>query len=370
MTMDTNKTVKQIALSLIEGFNTENVISVIEKFETADNFFKQTPYSIADTLGCNIEYAQHIFSQFSVVLSKAEKEYNYITKKNIGVYFITDDNYPNRLYLCHNAPKTIYVSGNVNLDAAKIVSVVGTRKATEHGKKLCSKFVEDLSQFDKNIIIVSGLAFGIDITAHKTSIECGIPTIGVIAGGFNKFYPVQHISYARKMVSTNGAVITEQLSDAVPLSFTFVNRNRIIAGLSDATVVIESTIKGGSLITAKMAFSYGRDVYAFPGRVGERLSEGCNNFIKYNKAGLIENADDFIYFMGWDSKGCGKNIAKDYLKLDDNEKILYDILEKNKTLHHDTLLLHLDSYILESTLLQMELKGIVERLPGNFFSLL
>lgn len=369
--MDTNKTVKQIALSLIDGLNTENTVKLIEKFETADNVFKQNAYSIADALECKLEYAELLFTQFETVIKKAEIEFEYTLKSGIKTLFITDSEYPERLSLCPNAPKILYVRGKSNLNSARIIAVVGTRRATEHGKRLCEKLIDDLSNFDNNIVIVSGLAFGIDITAHKRALECGMPTIGVMAGGFEHFYPANHLVYARKMVAGNGAVITEQAKDVVPLSFTFVNRNRIIAGLSDATVVIESTIDGGSLITAKMAISYGRDVYAFPGRVGERLSEGCNNFIKYNKAGLIENGDDLIYFMGWNANGCGKNVAMDYLKLDAEEKEIYEIIEKYKTIHHDTLLLNFSNgNRLDSIILQMELKGIVERLPGNFFSLI
>ena len=369
--MDTNKTVKQMALSLIEGLNTENTLKLIEKFETADNVLKQSPYSLSETLECSLETADYLVSQFESALKNAEKEFYYTTNSNIKVIFITDKEYPERLYFCHNAPKVLYVKGETNLNSAKIVSIVGTRKATEHGKRLCTKFIEDLAEFDKNIVIVSGLAFGIDITAHKAALETGLPTIGVMAGGFNHFYPALHLPYARKMVASNGSVITEQVSDVVPLPFTFVNRNRIIAGLGDATVVVESSVNGGSLITAKMAISYGREVYAFPGRVGERLSEGCNNFIKYNKAGLIENADDFIYFMGWNANGKGKDIAMDYLNMDINEKEIYEIIEKEKTLHHDSIIIKFSNpAILDSILLEMELKGIIERLPGNFFSLI
>lgn len=369
--MDTNKKVKQVALSLIDGLNTENTVKLIEKFETAENVFKENLYSIADALDCKLEYAENMVSQFDSVLKKADKEYEYVLKNGIKALFITDKEYPYRLSLCSNAPKILYLRGDSNLNSARVIAIVGTRKATEHGKRMCEKLVEDLSNFDDKIVIVSGLAYGIDITAHKKALECGVSTIGVMAGGFEHFYPANHLIYARKMVAANGSVITEQVKDVVPLSFTFVNRNRIIAGLSDATVVVESTIDGGSLITAKMALSYGREVYAFPGRVGERLSEGCNNFIKYNKAGLIENADDLIYFMGWNANGCGKNIAMEYLNLDDDEKKIYEIIEKYKTIHHDTLLLKFDgNNKLDSIILQMELKGIIERLPGNYLSLL
>ena len=331
----------------------------------------QNSFSIAEALECKLDFSNNLVSQFDKAIKAASDEFDYTLKNNIKTIFLTDKDYPERLLMCHGAPKTLYVKGNTNLNSAKIISIVGTRKATEYGKRVCSKFIADIATFDKNIVIVSGLAYGIDICAHKSALEYGLPTIGVISGGFNHFYPAHHIPYARRMVSSNGAVITEHTRETLPLPFTFVERNRIIAGMSDATIVIESSINGGSLITAKMAVSYNRDVYAFPGRVGERLSEGCNNFIKYNKAGMIENADDFLYFMGWNSNGKGKDVSSEYLELNDKELEIYNIIEKNKTVHHDTLSLKFnDSLLLDSTILEMEIKGIIERLPGNFFTLL
>ncbi|MCQ2335609.1 MAG: DNA-processing protein DprA [Paludibacteraceae bacterium] len=363
--------VRQIALNSITGLSNVKIERLLNVVETEENIFKLSNIDLKKILFVTDDEAQSIVSQFRTSLESAEDELEYVLKNNISVLYFKDDDYPSSLLECNDFPILLYVKGNIDFNSKKFISIVGTRRATERGKRLCTKFVSDLAETENNIVFVSGLAFGIDVTAHKSALNNNIPTVGVIAGGLNKFYPKEHKYIADKMIENGGAVVTESNRDVEPLAPYFVQRNRIIAGLSLATIVVESAIKGGSLLTAKYANSYNRDVFAFPGGVGERLSEGCNNIIKYNKAGMIENADDFRYFMGWVINGMGKNIAMEYLDLSEEERKIYGIIEHNKTIHIDTLTLTLGNIKnLQETLLKMELKGIIESHPGNFYSLL
>lgn len=368
--MTEKNAVRQIALNSITGLTNIKVERLLNAVETEENIFKLSASDLKKLLCISDFDAQNIVSQFRPSLESAEKELEYVLKNNISILYFKDDDYPSSLLECNDFPIILYVKGNIDFNSNRFISVVGTRRATERGKRLCTKFVSDLAETEKNIAIVSGLAFGIDVTAHKSALDNNIPTVGVIAGGLNKFYPKEHLYIADKMIDNGGAVVAESNSDTEPLAPYFVQRNRIIAGLSIATIVVESAIKGGSLLTAKYANSYNRDVFAFPSGVGERLSEGCNNIIKYNKAGMIENADDFRYFMGWVMNGIGKNIAMEYLDLSDDERNIYEIIERNKTIHIDELTLTLGNINnLQENLLKLELKGIIESHPGNFYSL-
>ncbi len=368
--MTGKNTVRQIALNSITGLSNVKVKRLLDVVETEENIFKLSAADLKNILYITDDEASDIASQFRYSLDTADAELEYVIKNNISVLYFKDEDYPSNLLECNDFPILLYVRGNIDFNTKRFISIVGTRRATERGKRICSKFVTDLADTEKNLVIVSGLAFGIDITSHKCALENNIPTVGVIAGGLDKFYPKEHKYIADKMIACGGAVITESNKGIEPLASYFVQRNRIIAGLSMATIIIESAIKGGSLLTAKYANSYNRDVFAFPGGVGERLSEGCNNIIKYNKAGLIENADDFRYFMGWNINGRGKDVAMDYLNLSETESEIYSIIEKDKNIHIDSLTLKLD-YIgnLQEILLNMELKGIIESHPGNLYSL-
>jgi len=346
----------QIALSLIDGIGPVKASQLFEEAETATEVLQQLPHSVTEK-----------------AVKEAEIEYEYTQLRGINTLFFTDPDYPFRLRECSGFPLVLYYKGEADFNNKRYVSIVGTRRATEYGKRLCTKFVEDLAAFSKDIVILSGLAYGIDITAHRAALASGLKTYGIIGSGFNNFYPSEHITTARQMVESGGGVITELTRAWAPLPENFAKRNRIIAGMGDATVVVESAMNGGSLITAKQAISYGRDLYAFPGRVGERLSAGCNNYIKYDKAHLIENADDFLYFMGWNTNGTGrgKDIALEYLNLNPDERSIYEIIEKEKRIHRDTLELYVGSTLdLTTILFNMEIKGIVEHLPGNFYCLI
>lgn len=362
----------QIALSLVEGIGPTRAERLFERFSSAEEVLQQSPREISDICEINVNMATVIVSQFSQAIKTAVEEFYYTESRGVKTLFFTDPDYPFRLRECAGFPLVLYYKGEADFNNRKYVSIVGTRRATEYGKRLCAKFVEDLAAYSKDIVILSGLAYGIDITAHRAALESGLKTYGIIGSGFNNFYPAEHINTARDMVESGGGVITELTRNWAPLPENFAKRNRIIAGMGDATVVVESALNGGSLITAKQALSYGRDLYAFPGRVGERLSAGCNNYIKYEKAHLIENADDFLYFMGWNNNTLGrsKDIPLEYLNLSADETTIYETLEKEKKVHRDTLELYFGGKLDISTiLLNLEIKGVVEHLPGNFYSL-
>lgn len=230
---------------------------------------------------------------------KAGDELSYIEKNHIRCIAFTDEAYPARLRECEDAPLVLYSLGNAGFNATRVVSIVGTRKATEYGKDLTAAFVRDLATLCPGIIIVSGLAYGIDVAAHRAALAAGLPTIGVLAHGLDRIYPAAHRSTAAQMVRQCGGLLTEYMSGTQPERQNFVQRNRIVAGMADAVVVIESAAKGGALITAEMAMGYGRDCMAFPGRVADEYSRGCNNLIRSNGAALITSAEDFMHAMNW-----------------------------------------------------------------------
>ena len=250
--------------------------------------------------------ATEVVSRFGEMVSQeamehARKELDFIEKHQIGTYFYKDENYPYRLAQCVDAPLMLYSKGNVDMNAKHMVSVVGTRMPSERGKDWCRHLVLDLANQVADLTIVSGLAYGIDVVAHRAAIEAGIPTIIVPAHGLDRIYPAVHRNVAVQALD-KGGIVTEYTCGTEPERFNFVARNRIVAGLSDAVVVVESKKKGGSLITADMAVDYGRDVFALPGRVGDVCSAGCNDLIKRNKAQLIECAEDLIAAMQWEIK--------------------------------------------------------------------
>lgn len=229
---------------------------------------------------------------------RARRELEFAEKHDIDILCYGDDAYPSRLRECDDAPIVLYSKGCVNLNARRVVSVVGTRRATEYGKGVCEKFVKELSEHVPDALVVSGLAYGIDVCAHRAAMASSLPTVGVLAHGLDRIYPAPHRNVAKAMLD-NGGLLTEFMSETDSLPPYFVRRNRIVAGMSDATVVIESASSGGSLITASIAHSYSRECFAYPGRVTDENSKGCNALICNNRAALITCAADFITAMNW-----------------------------------------------------------------------
>ncbi len=296
-------------------------------------------------------------------------ELEFIRKHNIRCVTIGDDDYPSRLLDCNDAPLFLFSMGNVNLNAKRIVGVVGTRKATGYGLRMCRTFVSELGQLCPDVVIISGLASGIDVEAHRQAIASGMSTYGVLAHGLDRIYPAANRGTACGMLQSGG-LITEFQTGTVPIKSNFVRRNRIIAGLSDAVVVVESAAKGGSLLTAEMAESYNRECFAFPGSVGDPYSVGCNELIRDNRAGLICSALDFVTAMGWDSvsRSCSSNDKQLFPQLTELEaKVFGRIMQKAHGVHINTLIVELNVPYqkLVTVMFSLEMKGLAEMTAGS-----
>ncbi|WP_294733951.1 DNA-processing protein DprA [uncultured Flavobacterium sp.] len=306
--------------------------------------------------------------QNNKVFKLAEAELKFIKENNIQVAFYQDDNYPERLKHCIDGPVLLFSSGNISLTNRRMISIVGTRQITSYGIDFTRKLIEDLKSL--NPIIVSGFAYGVDIHAHTIAMEQGLQTIGVVAHGLNQVYPKAHKKYVAKM-EENGGFITEFWSTANPDKENFVRRNRIVAGLTEATIIIESADKGGSLITANIANDYNRDVFAVPGRVTDKYSQGCNNLIKTQKANLLTSAADLVYMLNWEleEKKQAPVQKQLFVMLEVEEQKVYDYLQKNGKELMDVIALQCEMpvYKLSSLLLTMELKGVIRPLPGKMF---
>ena len=304
---------------MIAGIGAVNARNLIAFVGSVEGVFKERKSALMKIPGIGEINANKIINQ--QVLTRAEDEVKFITRNNIQTSFYLDKDYPTRLSHCPDAPIIFYSIGNCDLNSSKIISIVGTRNATDYGRGFCESFIDDLARKHPSTLIISGLAYGIDICAHKAALKHGLPTVGVVAHGLETLYPSLHKPIARNMVK-NGGVLTDFPSNTEIDRKNFLRRNRIVAGLADATIVVESAEKGGALITADIAFSYSRDVFALPGRKGDRFSMGCNALIKYNKAALLESVEDLEYCMRWDS-GVKENIpvqTKLFVELNEEEK--------------------------------------------------
>jgi DNA processing protein len=302
--------------------------------------------------------------------ARAEKEIAFIEKYGIKPLFLTDEAYPQRLHNCFDPPAMLFYKGTADLNASRTVAIVGTRNNTEYGKYATEKLVKALEKV--NVVIVSGLAFGIDTIAHKCSLKYSIPTVAVIGHGLDTIYPPENTSLAKQMIG-HGGLLTEFRSDTKPDKHNFPSRNRIVAGISDATIVIESGIKGGSNITANLAWGYNRDVFAVPGRSIDIKSEGCNKMIRENKAMLLDEPDHFISTMGWNEheKKKGTLQKQMFAEMSDVERRITELLSKNEDTGIDELNFKsgFSSSSVASALLNLEMQGILKALPGKRFKL-
>lgn len=302
------------------------------------------------------------------VFKLAEAEVKFIRENSINAVYFQEKEYPDRLKHCADGPVILFTSGNIQLEGRKTISIVGTRQMTSYGSEFCRKLIEDLAPL--NPVIISGFAYGVDIHAHAVAMEHNLQTIGVVAHGLNQVYPKVHKKYVAKM-EENGGFMTEFWSTANPDKENFVKRNRIVAGLSEATIIIESADKGGSLITANIANDYNRDVFAVPGRITDKYSIGCNNLIRSQKANLLTGAADLIYMLNWELEETKKNPVQKqlFVVLDNDEQKIYDYLQKNGKELMDVIALSCEMPIfrISSILLTMELKGVIRPLPGKLF---
>lgn len=357
-----------LALLKVDGVGDILGKKLLNSFGDASAIFKAKNSQLAAVDGIGSVLMKNIKDKS--VFEKAEKELSFIKKNNIEVSFFQDVNYPERLKHCIDAPILIFTAGNLNLKNKKVISIVGTRQITSYGTEFCKKFIEDLALLDP--VIVSGFAYGVDIVAHQLAMDYNLQTIGVLAHGLNQVYPKTHKKYMARM-EENGGFITEFWSSSNPDKENFVKRNRIVAGISEATIVIESADKGGSLITANMANDYNRDVFAVPGRITDRYSQGCNDLIKTQKANVLTSAADLVYVLNWDIDKKPKVIQKQlFIDLNTEEQKVYDFLHKNGKELLDIIAIEcgIPIFKLSGILIEMELKGAIRPLPGKLFELI
>jgi len=368
--MEENNLRYQIAISLIPGVGSITAKKLIAYSGSIEGVFKESKKTLLKIPGVGGLLAQNITKQD--VLIKAEKEIEFIQKYNIKPYFYLSNDYPERLRHCEDAPVILFAKGNINLNHPKILSIVGTRNATSYGKERCNQLISEIAERNHDPIIISGLAYGIDITAHRAALKNNLQTVAVLGHGLNTIYPSIHRSVAKEIIN-HGALVTDFISVEQPEKNNFVKRNRIIAGLSDATIVVESGITGGALITADIANSYNRDVFAFPGRVKDNYSAGCNRLIKTNKAALIEGVSDIEYLLGWESHPSGKRPVQKKLfqKLTAEEENVLKILNEAGELTIDQICLKIKLPVskVSPILLNLEFSGMVLSLPGKVYTL-
>lgn len=360
----------KIALSLIPKvghITAKKLVSYVGSFE---GVFSERKQNLVKIPGIGEVLAHSIANSNAV--SKAEEELGFITKNKIHVTFHLDKEYPKRLTYCNDAPILLYSKGKVDYNNRKVVSIVGTRKATSNGITFCEKLIEDFKERNHNPVVVSGLAYGIDAAAHRSALKNKLETIAVLGHGLDIIYPASHKKLANEITSC-GSLLTDFPSKTIRDKNHFVKRNRIIAGLADVTIVIESGEKGGSLVTADIANSYNRDVFAVPGRISDQCSVGCNNLIKTNKAAMLTSIKDIEYLLGWESAHEGKSIQRNlFIELNGDEKLVVDLLSKNDGLSIDAICgkLHLPTSKISPLLLDLEFKGVVRPLPGKIYQLI
>ena len=364
--MQKSTEIYKIAFSKLKGIGPVRAVKVLDKLEKINDLFENTLQEIKIQTGLPESFLRALKREEAINL--AEKQLNFNHKNAISTHFFLDSSYPRRLRQCSDAPIVIYTKGKMDLNHTQIVSIVGTRNHTEYGKELLKNLITSFK--DKNILVVSGLAYGVDIHAHDLCMKNNIQTIGVLGHGLDRIYPSQHKQIAKDM-QENGGLLTEFMISTNPDRENFPMRNRIVAGLADATIVIESKERGGSMITAELANDYSRDVFAFPGDIGRQTSEGCNALIKKQKAHLISSGNDFLTFMNWDSKIVPVQKQLE-LNLEPGEATILNLFENDEILHSDIIGMkaEMSASKINVLLFQMEMKNMVEQLPGKRYRIL
>ncbi len=322
--------------------------------------------------------AELLKGDLSAYVGRAEEELEWCAEKGVKVLAYADKAYPCRLRNCHDAPLALFVRGECDLNTAHIINIVGTRQCTPYGRDVTESIVRDLKTLCPDVVIVSGLAYGIDIAAHRAALRNGIATVGVVAHGQDRLYPQLHRTEANKMVTGGGAVVTEYCRGTRPEARNFLQRNRLIAGMCDATVVVESAAHGGGLVTARLAQDYGREVFAIPGPVNAEYSKGCNNLVRDNKAALITSADDMVSAMMWQDAAKADKARKQgiertlFPELTADEQRIVDALKQHGDSQTNVLVMHtgLPISTIVSQLFSLEMKGVVTSLSGNAFHLI
>jgi DNA processing protein len=358
----------QLALTQVPNIGAVHARQLTDALGSAEAIFKAKKSTLEKIEGIGEVRAKSIkaFDAFK----EQEAEISFIEKYKIKPLFLTDEDYPKRLLHCYDPPTLLFYRGNANLNHTKIISIIGTRSNTDYGKQMTEKILAALQPLQP--LVISGLAYGIDAIAHKFCVKQQLSTVGVLAHGLDKIYPSQHTTLAKEMIAAGGGLLTEFRKETKPDRHNFPTRNRIVAGMCDATIVIETGNKGGSMITANLANNYNRDVFAVPGRTTDSKSEGCNYLIQSNKAALIRNGEDIILQMGWEEQQKKKVIQKKlFVDLTADERLIVDLLQQHEQLHVDEINLQtaISSSAVAAALLMLEMNGIVNSLPGKMYVL-
>lgn len=374
--MSSQETLCTLALTRMVGFNPRVALHLYRSLGGGQAIYEQRNEVGSLIDGCTPRL-QESLKHWDEAMARAEAELEFAAGHGIKVLALNDSDYPGRLRDCDDAPLAVFYKGQADLNQQRVVAIVGTRRCTSYGQDLTRRFITELKQLCPQALIVSGLAYGIDICAHRQALQSGYETVGVLAHGLDTIYPSHHRETAKAMVA-QGGLLTEYMTQTEPLPNNFRQRNRIVAGLADATVVVESAARGGALITARIAQDYGRDVLAFPGAVGASGSEGCNHLIRDNKAGLITSAEDFVNAVGWQSerqrrqaadKGIERNL---FPELSADEQKVVDLLQVANDLQLNIISVRTNISIgqLTALLFQLEMKGVVKPLAGGTYHLL
>ncbi|MFH0894088.1 MAG: DNA-processing protein DprA [Bacteroidota bacterium] len=357
----------QIGITLIPNVGPVNAKRLIAYCGSAQAVFCEKKEFLLKIPGVGDVVASSVKTQD--VLKRSEEEITFINKHKIAPLYFLNDDYPERLKHCHDSPVMLYYRGNASLNHDKVLAIVGTRRFTPYGKDITQEIVKGLAEC--GVLIVSGMAFGIDITAHRAALSEGLPTVGVMGHGLHTIYPPAHRATAERMVTGNGGIITEFMSNSAFEKENFPMRNRIIAGLADCVLVSEARSGGGALITAEIANTYNRDVFAVPGRTIDECSKGCNYLIRSNKASLCEKAEDILYLMGWQAETAKPKAVQTSIPVDlnEDEQKIYDLLKQQESIPVDTLCFQsgISTGKAAAILLNLELKGHVKSLPGKVY---
>ena len=365
-----------MALTRLTNFNYQQALELYKAVGSAQLLYEHRN-EIGDIIKDASPRLKEAIKDWNEPMKRAEAELRFMEEHRIRALTLTSDDYPQRLTECPDAPIIVYYTGNADLNQAKIVSIVGTRQVTQYGQDLIRRFMSELRGVCPQVLIVSGLACGVDINAHRRALENGYETVGVLAHGLDQIYPYRHRDTAAQMLN-HGGLLTEFMTQTNADKPNFVRRNRIVAGMADAVILVESAAKGGGLITAEIAQSYARAVFAFPGNVGQPYSEGCNNLIRDNGAGLISNASDFVKAMGWmdetlrqqaNTDGIERNLFPD---LSPEEEQVVSLLQQTNDLQLNIITVKTGIPIgrLTALLFQLEMKGVVKPMAGGMYHLL
>ena len=365
-----------MALTRLTNFNYQQALELYRMVGSAQLLYEHRN-EIGDIIHDASPHLMTALQDWDDAMKRADFEQKYMYEHGIRGLVLSDEDYPQRLLECPDAPLVLYYKGNADLNQAKIISIVGTRRITTYGQDLVRRFVSHLKRYCPQLLIVSGLAYGVDINAHREALANGYPTVGVLAHGLDTIYPYRHRDTAAEMLN-RGGLLTEFMTQTNADKPNFVRRNRIVAGMADAVILVESAVKGGGLITCEIAQSYNRAVFAFPGSVNAEFSKGCNNLIRDNGAGLISDADDFIKAMGWQDEAQRQRALADGIErslfpdLSAQEQQIVSLLQETNDLQLN--ILSVKSAIpigqLTALLFQLEMKGVVKPLAGGMYHLL